>query len=194
MSSNARSSNNTNMFTCTSDSNNAISTSNTANAMSTSDTHNTRATSEVLITQTHGGSTPSSALPTNLDWLVLSNSNLNSDATIQSNQFQSHSSNLSNTAITCCYLNIRSIVNKLSLFQSYIYSSDFDVICLTETWLSESVFDQEILPTNYNIYRKDRPSRGGGVLIAIKSTISASVVCSDPVSYTHLTLPTTPNV
>ena len=111
---------------------------------------------------------------------MLSNSNLNSDATIQSNQFQSHSSNLSNSAITCCYLNIRSIVNKLSLFQSYIYSSDFDVICLTETWLSESVFDQEILPTNYNIYRKDRPSRGGGVLIAIKSTIPASVVCSDP--------------
>ena len=82
--------------------------------------------------------------------------------------------------ITCCYLNIRSIVNKLSLFQSYVYSSDFDVICLTETWLSESVFDQEILPTNYNIYRKDRPSRGGGVLIATKSTIPVSVISSDP--------------
>lgn len=34
------------------------------------------------------------------------------------------------------------------------YSSNFDVICPTETWLSESVltdFDQEI-PTNYSIY------------------------------------------
>ena len=81
--------------------------------------------------------------------------------------------------ITCCYLNIRSIVNKLSLFQSYVYSSDFDVICLTETWLSESVFEQEILPTNYNIHRKDRPSRGGGVLIATKSTIPVSVISSD---------------
>ena len=81
--------------------------------------------------------------------------------------------------ISCCYLNIRSLVNKLSLFQSYIYSSNFDVIYLTETWLSESIFDQEVLPTNYNIYRKDRPSRGGGVLIAIKDTIPVSVISSN---------------
>ena len=81
-----------------------------------------------------------------------------------------------NSMISCCYLNIRSLVNKLSLFQSYVYSSDFDVICLTETWLSDSVFDQEILPINYNIYRKDRFSRGGGVLIAIKDTIPVSVL------------------
>ena len=110
---------------------------------------------------------------------MLSNCNLNSDATITYNHLQTNSSNSTNSVITCCYLNIRSIVHKLSLFQSYVYSSNFDVICLTETWLSESVFDQEILPTNYNIYRKDRPSRGGGVLIATKSFIPVSVVCSD---------------
>ena len=74
---------------------------------------------------------------------------------------------------------IRSLVNKLSLFQSYVYSSDYDVICLTETWLTESIFDQEILPTNYNIYRKDRPTLGGGVLIAVKDSIPASVVSSN---------------
>ena len=67
----------------------------------------------------------------------------------------------------------------MSLFQSYVYSSDFDVICLTETWLSDFIYDQEILPTNYNIYRRDRPSRGGGVLIAIKDTIPVSVVPSN---------------
>lgn len=54
------------------------------------------------------------------------------------------------------------------------------MICLTETWLTESVFDQEILPTNFNIFRKDRQSRGGGVLIATKSSIPVSVVHSDP--------------
>ena len=59
---------------------------------------------------------------------------------------------------------------------NYVYSSNFDA---TETWLSESVFDQEILPANYNIYRKDRPSRGGGVLIAVKDTIPVSVVPSN---------------
>ena len=84
-----------------------------------------------------------------------------------------------NPTINCCYLNIRSLVNKLSLFQSYIYSSDYDIICLTETWLTDLIFDQEILPTSYNIYRKDRPSRGGGVLIAIKDTIPALVIPSN---------------
>ena len=84
-----------------------------------------------------------------------------------------------NSTISCCYLNIRSLVNKLSLFQAYVYLFNFDVICLSETWLSESVFDQEILPTNYSIYRKDRPSRGGGVLIAVKDTIPVSVHPSD---------------
>ena len=81
-----------------------------------------------------------------------------------------------NSTISCTYLNIRSLVNTLSIFQLYIYSSDFDVICLIETWLSESVFDQEILPINCNIYRKDRHSRGGGVLIAIKDMFPVSVL------------------
>ena len=39
------------------------------------------------------------------------------------------------------------------------------LIC--ETWLSDFVYDHEILPSNYSIYRKDRLSRGGGVLIAV---------------------------
>ena len=110
---------------------------------------------------------------------MLPNCNYNFDATITSNHFQKNSTN---SVITCCYQNIRSIVNKLSLFQSYVYSSNFDVICLTETWLTESVFDQEILPTNYNIFRKDRSTRGGGVLIATKSSIPVSVVHSDPLN------------
>lgn len=100
----------------------------------------------------------------------------NSDLSIRPNhQMTNNYHNNYNSMISCCYLNTRSLVNKLSIFQSYIYSSDFDVICLTETWLSESIFDQEILPINYNIYRKDRHSGGGGVLIAIKDTFPVSV-------------------
>jgi len=45
----------------------------------------------------------------------------------------------------------------------------YPVICVTETWLSELVFDKEILPSHYAIYRKDRAqgSRGGGVLLLL---------------------------
>ena len=66
-------------------------------------------------------------------------------------------------------------MNKLSNFQSFVYTSNFNILCITETWLTDSVFDLEILPTDFTIYRKDRHSRGGGVLIA---SIPTSIIPS----------------
>ena len=62
--------------------------------------------------------------------------------------------------------NSRSIVNKL---QSLAYSKLFDVICLTETY--SIYYDNEILPSNYKLFRHDRQTRGGGVLIAVSDKI-----------------------
>ena len=90
----------------------------------------------------------------------------------------SHNSRIDsfNNPITCCYYNARSLVNKLSKFQSLIYSSNYDIVLVSETWLSDSIFDQEILPTNYCIFRKDRHSRGGGAMIAVRDTIPTIAV------------------
>ena len=63
-------------------------------------------------------------------------------------------------------------------FQTFIYSLNFDVVGVTETWLSNMILDKEIIPYGYSIYRKDRTSRGGGVLVAIKNTISSRLVQS----------------
>ena len=63
-------------------------------------------------------------------------------------------------------LDYRSLINKLSLFQSFVYSTDFTFICLTETWLPDHVSDGEILPNDFALYRKDWPTHGGDVLIA----------------------------
>ena len=79
-----------------------------------------------------------------------------------------------------CYLNSRSLVNKLSNFQSYVYSTPYNIYCITETWLSDSIFDCEILPCGYTLYRKDRASRGGGVLIAVHDSLSSTLVPSPP--------------
>ena len=54
----------------------------------------------------------------------------------------------------------------------------FDVIGLTETWLSNSIFDNEILPSNYTLFRCDRQSRGGGVLIAVNDNIPCQKLSS----------------
>ncbi|KAL3281553.1 hypothetical protein HHI36_004761 [Cryptolaemus montrouzieri] len=49
--------------------------------------------------------------------------------------------------------------------------SEFDIMCLTETWLNVSCHDHEFISRSYNVFRKDRSSQdkrdGGGVLIAV---------------------------
>jgi len=57
----------------------------------------------------------------------------------------------------------------MSFFQSFVYSHDFEIFCVCETWLSDNIHDHEILPNNFILYHKDRPSRGGGVLITVVS-------------------------
>ena len=41
-------------------------------------------------------------------------------------------------------------------------------------------YDHEVLPTNYVIYRKDRPSRGGGLLIAVSNSFHSVCFSSPP--------------
>ena len=77
------------------------------------------------------------------------------------------------------YQNARSIRGKLIDLHLSSLSCDYDIIVVTETWLNESVFDSEILNSNYNIYRRDRCSthslkgEGGGVLVAVSSRLSS---------------------
>lgn len=79
------------------------------------------------------------------------------------------------SSLTCFVQNTRSLKevvadggiheSKLSILQDIVYGYDLDIVCLSETWLNADVLDHEILPTGYNVYRKDRPvKRGGGVL------------------------------
>lgn len=67
------------------------------------------------------------------------------------------------------YTNIRSVKGKTTEIQAL---NEYDIICLTETHLDSTFYSGEILDQQkYSIYRKDRNLRGGGVLIAIRTTI-----------------------
>ena len=46
---------------------------------------------------------------------------------------------------------------------------------MNETWLSGHVYNSEILHSGYCIIRKDRKTRGGGVLLGIKTALFKSV-------------------
>lgn len=69
-------------------------------------------------------------------------------------------------------------MNKFVLFQSLVYGSSVDCFCFTETWLSSDIGDGEILSCDYKLYRRDRTSRGGGVLIAVSNRISSRLLCA----------------
>ena len=72
--------------------------------------------------------------------------------------------------LRCLLANARSLKNKLLDFQAAVYSADLDIIAVTETWLTSYILDHEILPTGYQLHRKDRQDRqGGGILFASRS-------------------------
>lgn len=70
------------------------------------------------------------------------------------------------------YQNVRGLRTKSHSFLSNIINSDYDVICLTETWLNSDFFSGEFFDPRYNVYRRDRCGRevvrGGGVLVAVR--------------------------
>ena len=74
--------------------------------------------------------------------------------------------------------NCRNLVNNLSQFQSFVYASDFQIIGLSKTWLSNNITDLEILPHGYSLYRKDRGSRGGGIMLAVSNKLPSRQVPS----------------
>ena len=86
-------------------------------------------------------------------------------------------------------------MNKLHPFQSSIYSSSFDIVALTETWLSDRIYDQEILPSGYILYRSDRESRGGGVMICVSTLVPSRLIESHlSIDMVTIEITTTPSL
>lgn len=80
------------------------------------------------------------------------------------------------------YQNVRGLRTKLRDF--YITSSycTADVLCISESWLNDTISDGNVVCDMYKIFRKDRDLttsiklRGGGVFIAVKNHISADIL------------------
>ena len=81
-----------------------------------------------------------------------------------------------------CHLNVRSIVNKLDQFKLHFEHSSFDVVTLSETWLTEGINDCLLTMGGYQLLRYDRSvqglhgtKKGGGLLIYVKNDINFSL-------------------
>ena len=74
--------------------------------------------------------------------------------------------------------NARSIVNKFPEMNQLMYSMTYDIILVTESWLTEGISSGLIDPCNrFTIIRRDRCSgRGGGVCALIDKSIAVAEV------------------
>ena len=78
------------------------------------------------------------------------------------------------------YFNARSILPKLDELRLLCADSSPHVVCIVETWLDDSVFDNELTFPNYCLVRLDRNRHDGGVLLYIRDDLSYNVIFMDP--------------
>lgn len=94
---------------------------------------------------------------------------------------------LNENQINLCHLNIQSLcarqLSKFEEFKLLFKSSKIDLICVSETWLTDSVPDSVISVDGYKLLRNDRNyCRGGGLCIYYKSDLSCQIISASILS------------
>ena len=71
------------------------------------------------------------------------------------------------------HVNIQCLRNKVDQLKVFLHINDFDILCLSETWLNSNIDDKEVLIEGYDVCRLDRHNSQacGGVLCYIKCGI-----------------------
>ena len=70
----------------------------------------------------------------------------------------------------------RSLIPKLDELRLECVNRQPDIVCIVETWLDDTVSDNELLLPDYQIYRYDRNRHGGGVAIYVHISLSCKIV------------------
>ena len=81
----------------------------------------------------------------------------------------SHLENSNNFKLAC--LNVRSLYPKLEEVISLVTTNDYSIFAINESWLDESLCDNDTKIPNYDVIRRDRNRQGGGVCVYILSQI-----------------------
>lgn len=81
-----------------------------------------------------------------------------------------------NTTLQLFYQNVRSLRTKTDVFFNNIHLSNADIILITKTWLCDGILDTELCSSGkYDIFRRDRGSFAGGVMIASAPRLAATI-------------------
>lgn len=74
------------------------------------------------------------------------------------------------------HLNTCSILSKINEIWDILLSNKYHIIGFTESWLNTDVTDDMIAVTDYNCFRSDRATRGGGICIFVKKYLSCKFI------------------
>ena len=87
--------------------------------------------------------------------------------------------------------NARSFNNKLPDVHYLFNAYNYDVVCITESWLSSHITNNVILgDCSYSVARTDRSvsHRGGGICVLTTNTSTKAVAISIPLLFAHVEL------
>ena len=84
------------------------------------------------------------------------------------------------TVLIILYFNARSLCPKLDELIILTEDRNPDVICITETWLSQEISSKAISISGYLLYRRDRNCPGGGVLMYTRVTLQVKLLPQPP--------------
>lgn len=95
---------------------------------------------------------------------------------------------LNSNYLNVCHINVQSLTaRKLSKFYELkmnLENSKLDIICMSETWLDETINNRMIAIEGYKIYRHDRNRHGGGICVYARNELSCRVIESSARSNT----------
>ena len=67
--------------------------------------------------------------------------------------------------------NLRSLSPKIDELDCVMEHNDVDIACITETWLTDEIPESQVSLKDFTLFRKDRPTRAGGIAAYIRSCI-----------------------
>lgn len=78
------------------------------------------------------------------------------------------------------HMNTRSILPSIADFSYMVTEHKFDIMAVTETWLSPNISSNFVSIAGYNFYRRDREGRGGGVGVYVNNHFICENIILEP--------------
>lgn len=74
------------------------------------------------------------------------------------------------------HVNVRSLLPSFNKIKTLINNLELDILGVSESWLTKNTTDADIHIQNFNFFRVDRETRGGGIGVYIRSDVEATVL------------------